>query len=410
MKRLLPFTGALLGSILLAACGGTAPAAAPVSSAPLNGTSGTNGSASTKPVTSAAAPAPAKPITSSAAAASTKPAAGSTPASTKPAASGTAASSKPAASGFAAGAANLKHMDVALSSLSGDSIPVWVAQEGGYFVQNGLDVNLQLINGAAAAMATLISGKVQLGHLGGSAVLTSAAAGADVVVLGTGSPVIPYKFYVPPDVKSAQDLKGKKVDLGTVGSAVDVATKIGIAKLGLDPDKDVVYVTTGSHAAATTALMNGAIQGRMDNPPGSVELDARGFNVLLDMAAQKIPAANSTITVTKQGIAQNKDLLLRYVDSIVQGAARARADKAFTVKVIGKNYKSDDTKAMEAAYDFWTGEVIAPLPVAKVEQFADAKTDLAKTTPAVANLDVAKLIDGSFVQSAADRGLDKATL
>src|SRR5438105_4502086 len=141
--RLLPFSAALLGSVLLAAC---------------------SGAASPTPASQSAAASAAQPVASGA---------GSNVASSaaKPVASGSAAASA---------AAGLKKMDVVLSSLSGDSIPVWVAQEGGYFAKNGLEVNLQLINGAAAAMATLISGKVQLGHLGGSAVLTSAAAGADV--------------------------------------------------------------------------------------------------------------------------------------------------------------------------------------------------------------------------------------
>ncbi|MFI5267777.1 MAG: ABC transporter substrate-binding protein, partial [Chloroflexota bacterium] len=218
---------------------------------------------------------------------------------------------------------------------------------------------------------------------------------------------MPYKLYVPADIKTAADLKGKKVDLGTVGSAVDVATKIGIRQLGLDPDKDVVYVTTGAHSAATAALMNGAIQGRMDNPPGSVELDAKGFHPLLDMAAQKIPAANSTIVVTRAYLNAHKDVAQKFIDSIVQGTARARADRAFTVKELQKYYKSDDTHAMEVAYDFWVNEVIPPLPFAKPDQFTDTKNDLVRQNPKVAEVDVAKLLDTSFVQSAADRGLDK---
>jgi len=326
-------------------------------------------------------------------------------AAAKPAAS---ASAKPAASAVASVASGGVHLELANSSLSGDSIPLWVAKDGGYFQKNGLDVNIQLISGAAASMSTLISGKVEFGNLGGSAVITSAAGGADTVILASNSPVMPYKLYVPADIKTAADLKGKKVDLGTIGSAVDVATKVGLRQLGLDPDKDVVYVTTGSHEAATTALLNGAIQARMDNPPGSVELDARGFHPLLDMVAQKIPAANSTLVVTRAYLNAHKDVAQKFVDSIVQGTARARADKAFTVKELLKYYKSDDQHAMEVAYDFWVGEVIPALPFAKPDQFIDTKNDLIKQNPKVADVDVAKLLDTSFVQSAADRGLDKS--
>ncbi|HLG70848.1 MAG TPA: ABC transporter substrate-binding protein [Chloroflexota bacterium] len=393
-----PFTTARRGmlwvlglacSAAFAACGGSAaPSAAaivsPASSSPSQSSSGQASST-------------AKPAPSGATSAASKPA---------PAGSGaSAASGKPAASGAASGAT---HIEMANSSLSGDSIPLWVAKDAGIFQKNGLDVNIQLINGAAAAMSTLLSGKVEFGNLGGSAVLTAVAGGADIVVLGTNSPVMPYKLYVPPDIKTAADLKGKKVDLGTIGSAVDVATKLGIKQLGLDPNTDVVYVTTGAHSAATTALMNGAIQGRMDNPPGSVELDAHGFHPLIDLASQKIPAANSTISVTRGYLTAHHDVVQAFVDSIVQGSARARADKAFTVNVLKKNFKSDDTNAMDAAYDFWMGEVIPPLPFAKPEQFTTAKDDLAKQNPKVESVDPAKLIDSSFVQSAADRGLDKS--
>lgn len=364
-------TSLLVVALGLAACGST-PAAAPSTPA-------------------------ANPVSASAASAASAATSG------KPAAS---ASGKPAASSQTSG---LIKVAMANSSTSGDSIPVWVAAEAGIFQKNGLEVDQQLISGAAASMATLISGKVQFGNLGGSAVLTAAAAGADVVMLGSDSPVMPYKFYVPPDIKTAADLKGKKVDLGTIGSAVDVATKLGVKQLGLDPDKDVVYTTTGSHPAATAALIAGAIQGRMDNPPGSVELDAKGFNVLIDLASQKIPAANSTISVARGYLNQNHEIVQKYIDSLVQGTARARADKAFTVKTLEKYYKSDDQHAMEVAYDFWMGEVIPPLPFVKPDQLTVTKEDLAKTTPAVQNLDITKLIDSSFVQSAADRGLDRSS-
>ncbi|HEX6511381.1 MAG TPA: ABC transporter substrate-binding protein [Chloroflexota bacterium] len=312
------------------------------------------------------------------------------------------------ASAAAKASAPVTHVQLANSSLSGDAIPMWFAKENGVFQKHGLDVNIQLISGASASMSTLVSGKMEFGNLGGSAVLSSAAGGAQVVVLATGSPVMPYKLYVPAEVKTPADLKGKKVDLGTIGSAVDVATKVGLRQLGLDPEHDVVFVTTGSHEAATTALMNGAIQARMDNPPGSVELDARGFHPLLDLASQKVPAANSTLDVTRAYLDGHRDVVQRMVDSLVEANARARADKAGTVSVLKKYYKSDDSHAMEVAYDFWMNEVIPPLPFPKTEQFKDSQDDLARDNPAVKTVDVAKLLDTSFVQSAANRGLDKS--
>src|SRR5258708_432203 len=91
---------------------------------------------------------------------------------------GAARAGQPIAASPAGGstsATGVKKIALAVSSISGDAIPIWVAEDAGIFRKNGLEVDQQLISGAAASMATLISGKVQLGNLGGSAVLTSAA-------------------------------------------------------------------------------------------------------------------------------------------------------------------------------------------------------------------------------------------
>jgi hypothetical protein len=73
--------------------------------------------------------------------------------------------------------------------------------------------------------------------------------------------------------------------------------------------------------------------------------------------------------------------------------------------VLKKFYKSDDDAAMAAAYDFHAGEVVATLPFPRPEQFADALEQLAQNNPRVREVDLGKMLDPSFVQDAADRGL-----
>jgi hypothetical protein len=49
--------------------------------------------------------------------------------------------------------------------------------------------------------------------------------------------------------------------------------------------------------------------------------------------------------------------------------------------------------------------VLATLPYPRPEQFKDALEQLASTNPKVSDVDLGKLLDASFVQNAADRGL-----
>ncbi len=290
-------------------------------------------------------------------------------------------------------------------STSATNIVVWVAKESGLFVQNGLDVTFQQVTGGTNAMAAILAGDVHFGHLGGPEAINATANGTDLMVVANVSPVYPYKLYVPGEVKTAADLKGKKVDVGSFGTSVEVATRVGLKNLGLDPDKDVTLIATGTHATGTAALLGGAVQGRMDNLPDATELEARGFHGLIDMAAAKTPAASTTV-VGLRSLAPAT--VQKYVDSIVRATARAKKDKPFTIGVMRKYFKSEDEAAMSATYDYFMAEVTPTLPFPRAEQFVDALAFTAAKNDKAKNFDVSKLLNATFVQNAADRGLDKS--
>jgi ABC-type nitrate/sulfonate/bicarbonate transport system substrate-binding protein len=300
-----------------------------------------------------------------------------------------------------------RKLTVSFGNISGDSLSLWAAKEGGYFAKNGLDVDVQLVSGGPNALSSLLSGQMQLAHLGGSEILSATAAGASLVIIATLGPVYPYRFYVAPNIKTTDDLKGKKVDATNFGSSVDVASRVGLRKLGLDPDQDVVWVTTGSHANGTAALLSGAIQGRMDNPPASQELEAKGFHSLFDLASLQLPAANNTVVVDRAYLDAHREVMQRYVDALVQATARAKKDAAFMIDVEKKYFKSDDDAAMQATYDYFIGEVAPSLPFPKPEQFDDALAELGKKNEKIRGVEISKILDPSFVQSAADRGVDR---
>src|SRR5207302_8662383 len=107
-------------------------------------------------------------------------------------------------------AAPLQKLSVAYSNVSADDLASWVAKEAGIYAQNGLDVDLQLVAGGSKTMAALLSGQEDLTLQGGGEVLSASASGADLVVLAALAPVYPYLFEVSPDIKTIDDLRGKK--------------------------------------------------------------------------------------------------------------------------------------------------------------------------------------------------------
>ncbi len=290
---------------------------------------------------------------------------------------------------------------VGYSNIAGDEISLWVAVDEGYFDAHGLNVDAQLLAGGANTVAALLSGQVQFAHAGGSEALNATASGADVVIVAMLAPVYPYVFEVVAEINSVNDLVGK-----TIGGSADVATRVVLRQNGIDPTKDVTIVATGSAQNRTAALLAGAIQGGMaGGPPDTLDLEARGLHPLFDLAALKLPAANTSVIAQRSWVNAHRDAVQRYVDALVEATAHLRQDKPGTVSVLKKYYKTDDDASMSAAYDFHVGEVVAPLPLPRVEQFADAVEQLSQSNPRIREVDLGKLIDPAFVQDAADRGL-----
>jgi len=302
------------------------------------------------------------------------------------------------------------HLEVSYSNVIGDELPLWATKGGGFFDKNGLDVNLSNIASAQGVPAVL-SGQVTFAQVGGSETLSANAQGADLVVVAQLAGVYPFVLEVEAGIKTVDDLRnfpGKaKIGVSQFGSSSDIATRVALKKIGVDPEKDVVITPTQSARERTAAMLNKSIQGGVSQPPDSLAVEAAGFHVLYDLASQKLPSANTSVVVRRSYIASNKDVVQRYVDSIVLGIKKLKADRAFGITVLKKYFNSTDEKAMGATYDFYAQLVTATQPFAKPEMFADAQTTLGATIPAVKNYDLTKMLDTTFVQSAVDRGLDK---
>ena len=295
---------------------------------------------------------------------------------------------------------------VSYSNVLADFFPAYVAKESGIFDQNFLDVDLELI-ASTTGLPALLAGQTQIAHIGGSEALTTNAGGGDVVVVANTGPVWPYQLYVAADIKTPADLKGKKVAIAGVGGTFDIGIRTMLPKLGLVPDTDVTVFSTGSTANATAALLSGGVSGTLSSPPDTLKLEAAGYHSLARMADLNLPSAATTIVVTRAYLNTNRAVIQRYVDSIVQAIAKARADTAGTIAALKKYLRSDDDKGMQAAYDWYVGTVLRDPPTPTVAQLAAIQDVVAKFNDKVKTVDLAKVIDDSFVKSALDRGLLK---
>jgi NitT/TauT family transport system substrate-binding protein len=341
-----------------------------------------------------------------AAAASQPTAAGQAAAASQPTAAAQPTSAPTAAPPIAA-PSTLTHLTVSYSERVGSYLPLMLAQAQGIFKKHGLDPDLQLLAGATG-MSALLSGQVQIAQIGGSEVLSAEAGGSDLVMSGNLGAVSSYVFIVSPDIQTLDDLKGKQVGISSVGGSADIATRTAMHHFNLDPDKDIAILPMGSLQNRTAGLRNGAIQAAPANPPDSFLLQREGFHVLFNIADLGIPTANATIVAQRSWINDHKDLFQAWNDSIVEAIALARAHPEVGLPVMKDFLQSDDDELMRETYDFWINTVLKEPPALSPNQFSDTIDALSANNPKIKEVDVSRMIDTSFIQSAVDRGLTSA--
>jgi NitT/TauT family transport system substrate-binding protein len=326
------------------------------------------------------------------------------PTAPAPATKAAVAAPSPVASPASSGAST--RVSIAFSNLIVDNTPYWSAKEFGVYEKNGLDVDLQYI-ASTNAMAALLAGQVQLAVTGGSEAINANANGSDVVVIATTTPVYATFLEARPEIKTAADLKGKTIAITNPGASFDISTRVLLQHEGLDPDKDVTLVKTGSVANVTSALLSGQVDAGLAGMPDNLKIEAAGLHPLFDMTRMGLPASGNVMLTQRAYATGQRETVQRVVDSVVEGIARARKDKPATVALLQNYMQSADRPGMEAAYDFYLGSVVPALPFPKPEQFTDAQKTTAAANPKAAEVRIESFIEPSFVQSSAERGIDK---
>jgi NitT/TauT family transport system substrate-binding protein len=289
---------------------------------------------------------------------------------------------------------------IAYSNLIADSLSLWVARESGIFARSGLDVDLQYI-ASSNAFAALLAGQVQASAGGGSEVISGTANGADVLVVANLMPIYPYFMESPASIQKPTDLKGGSIAITNPGATFDIASRVALRKVGLNPDTDVQFIKTGSVVNVQSALMSGQVQGGLAQVPDTLKLESAGLHPVIDMSTLDAPASGTVLSMQRAYVDSNKDVAQKIVDSIVQAYALEKEDKATTVKVLKQYLNSDDDAAMSAAYDYYVARAAPTAP--KPEQFADSYGVLSEQNPAVKSVDVARMLDASYFEDATKR-------
>ena len=213
----------------------------------------------------------------------------------------------------------------------GHIVPSMVAKEMMFFEDEGLEnyeiVSGGLIPGVAEAIGLWRAMKEKSIDIVPDpkplSVFAHRERGEDLYIVGCWRNRQPTGYVGGKGIKSLADLKGKKIgtrDLGGIGYTL-LATNL--RKIGIDPEKDVVWVTGSRFHAQDNpvdALRNGEVDcvhlGSEDNPR---ELEREGFTILFDSRVYGTVSRPARVTAaTKSVIEERKEEVEAYFRAIIR--------------------------------------------------------------------------------------------
>ncbi len=247
---------------------------------------------------------------------------------------------------------------VGYSGISGDYLTMWTAKEAGIFAKNGLAVDLVYLSGTA--VVALISGDISIAYVGGPQVINSVLRGSDVVIVAAGLVTPDLWLMSPPEIKTADQLRGKTVAISRFGASFDLLTRLALQKIGLTPMKDVTLIQVGGSTERRAALDSGRVQAALLTHPGTFIMQKRGFNVLADFSALGLPFQHDAVVTTRRFIQQRSDIVREVVKSQVEAVHRVKTDRETSIKVLTKYLKIQDPYISTKTYETSVTDQIIP--------------------------------------------------
>jgi NitT/TauT family transport system substrate-binding protein len=282
---------------------------------------------------------------------------------------GCAAQPAPSGGGDAAGGEKPLEKMVFLSYLPLETLslaPEMLALTHGFFEEEGLDVQLQPVNGSPVAIQGLIGGVAPITRAGGIDVLTLSSQGQTLVNVGTLERGGGFRVVSSEDnpLEDIDDLPGTTIGVGSEGGTSAKTMMLALETNGHDPDS-VERQVVGLTPATFALVQQGQLDGYMLGIDTAVMVGAANDDAVVSPAGLTAATDVQAYVSTPDQIEAHGDQIEKFLRAIKKSAEFIIADEEMdeTLESIRTQFSfaalDDDAVAKESldAYrDVWVGD------------------------------------------------------
>jgi ABC-type nitrate/sulfonate/bicarbonate transport system substrate-binding protein len=191
--------------------------------------------------------------------------------------------------------------------------------------------------------------------------VNAAAAGGDIVIIGSYSDRLAVSAVTPREVVTPADLRGRPLGVQEIGAFREVMTRLVLQQGGLTPN-DVQYVPVDAQSY-TAALVDGRIQSAILQTEQAVaaEHSYGNLHVLVDLADIVPNYHYGTFFVSRSWLEANRETAERLITAITRAHRYMYSNKDETVRIVADATGFDDSIIAESYDRLLTQRQIFPL-------------------------------------------------
>jgi ABC-type nitrate/sulfonate/bicarbonate transport system substrate-binding protein len=303
-------------------------------------------------------------------------------------------------------AQKLQQVRIALSTPTPHMAPLYVGKDKKFYEKYGLDVQLILVNSGSLVAQMFASGELQMTANAPASLVNLAATGEKISFFLGLSNTSPFTVVTQPNLRRADDLKGKRIGTARFGGSSHISALIALEHLKLDLKRDkIVLIQTGVDPDRMVALETKAIDAGMLQRVATKVMVGKGYYPLLNMLQAKIPYQNTGLTVKKDYAAANPKVIDGFTRATIEayGYIFKKENKQAVKEVLARNLRLAN---LDAAEDFYleAQEELDRKPYPSLEGFKVVIKYVAEQNPKAAAVKVEEIVDSSWLKKLDSEG------
>jgi ABC-type nitrate/sulfonate/bicarbonate transport system substrate-binding protein len=201
-----------------------------------------------------------------------------------------------------------------------------------------------LRGGSGDSSKAMIAGSIFAAPVTTATVMTANLSGADLTTVAHTVKAVQSRVIARPELKRPEDIKGKILASTGLGSLGDFLHRVVMKRYGVNPERDVTWLTIGAPPDRVQALEAKLVDAADLSYPFDMQAQKKGYRVLWD-ARIEVPYPSMSVVTRKKTVQEDRDTVMRMMRSHVEGIHFLKTQKEASQKILAKYLKNNDRRA-----------------------------------------------------------------